>query len=287
MKSSDAVGLSCFVIALIALEVAAGVPILGAFETQRLPVTYFDWEVGSAAMDLRVHQLAQGLGLRLDDLGADFRYCSHPREDFATDAGTKAILDSVSGGLMVIDALGTASKAADQNDARFALPLVELAAWSEHTGGMSVVLVHTGWNTSRIRGSSAVSDAAGAQWLFVVGRNGRRTLRCEKAHPMAREPGIGIDIDRKPANGGYRLVAAQEQSSPNVLPNDTTMTRVLEAVRGGAKSKRDVYEVIKGDKRVVFASVDACLETGSLQYGPHCHGHPTLRLNTSLSEAAE
>ena len=155
----------------LALSVAAGERLFGAFGVRQGAVRHLDYEQGKDATNRRYQRLAFGMGVDLAAIGDALKASYFPRL-YLTGDGIEAILcrECANVSLCVIDSFLAAAPGTKENESGMRVFLDTLTRVSEHTGCAFVVIHHAGKSPSngekkaaaeKPRGSSAIFDACG------------------------------------------------------------------------------------------------------------------------------
>jgi hypothetical protein len=208
----------------LALSVATGRSVWGVYGCTRGRVVHLDYEQGRRVTHERYQRLASGMGFDLAAVGDSLRLAVNPAVYLhGSDALDvyKRVCDGTS--LVIVDSLRAAAPTLDENasEVRQTLDLMNRAA---EPYGTVVVFVHhvrkpksegDGGARYRIRGSSALYDAAGS--VFVFGAEKGQPTRVE--HEKCRNRGILVDdfglriedVDRGEGPTGLRVVHLEAQ----------------------------------------------------------------------------
>lgn len=225
-----------FVALDIAASVAAGIPALGKFRTERGDASYAAGEAPFGIARVRMPAWALARGIEMDPL----RFAITPAVPLVQDpAQVEAFMEAVerSGlkpSLVAIDTVARAMGGLDENDARSAGLMVTaseriMAAWD-----CSVVLIaHTGKDTAKgVRGSSALFAAVDACWRVSRTKETLAvTLSCEKMKDADPPPDIHLQGQNAAGSLVFNAISADEYAALSRTVPPLSQADVQKALR--------------------------------------------------------
>lgn len=250
----------------LALAVAAGRPTVwgGVPLDADGAVLHLDHEQGPEQTYRRYQRLARGEGIDLGALGAQLGVAMLPRLRLTDDDAEAWIRELATGRvLVIIDSLRAAVRGVGENDSGLRESLDLLTRVSCATRCAFLVVAHEGKNSDatagrpalqRLRGSSAIADAAGCVWS-LTGRDGVLSIEHAKAsYGRVRDPIACRFVDAGEVDEvtgstmGLRVVAVD----PTVVPapdrkRDAARASMIDLLtREGAMSRRELVTRARG-----------------------------------------
>jgi hypothetical protein len=281
----------------LALAVATGGAVWGAFPARPGRVLHLDYEQGMHLTCTRYQRLARARGI--DPATLSGRLMLAPFPGWYLDGDTNDELLRLCEGVdvVIVDSFRAACPRTEENSSEARVPIDRLTRISEKTGVTGIVIHHarkpsresSGGARMSIRGSGALYDACGSVLVFSGEKGEPPTVAHEKAkitgrlHPDFCLQIEDVEIDGDP-KGGLRvafLSAPVPQARPT--PSDRfseTKDRVLALVRsegtvaGGVNLIRSRLGLRKDD---VGAAVEALVQAGAIYRGGSKRD-PTLSL---------
>lgn len=185
--------LKTFAAQSLALSLASGLRVWGAYACRTAKVSHVDLEQGERLTRRRYQRLALILGIDLAALEEMIALISMPRLRLV--AGDRPAWRALMVGrdLLIVDSLRAASGGQDENDSAIRECLDLLGSLSEETGCRALVIHHArktsesapGGDAYAIRGSGAIFDACDSVYLFTA--NEGEPVSCK--HVKARSHG--------------------------------------------------------------------------------------------------
>jgi hypothetical protein len=166
----------------IALSVAAGQDVFGAFRSRTGRVLHLDYEQGARVTRERYQRLARAMGVWLPDIADRLRLAVFPSVYLDSPDAPDVFARALEGfDLVIVDALRGAAPTVDENSSDVRRVLDLLSRQSERVGALPLALVHARKPPAgakrddapaadarfAIRGSSAIFDACSN--VFVLG----------------------------------------------------------------------------------------------------------------------
>jgi hypothetical protein len=218
----------------LALALATGLPVWGAYAVRPRMVIHVDFEQGDRLTRRRYQRLARAVGIDLSTLGDALAVAIMP--SMTLRPGSADLWRELMAGrdLVVIDSLRAATAGDDENDSSIRAGLDMLGGLSEETGCRPLVVHHarkTGPDDAggryAIRGSSAIFDACDSAYLFSAEKG--EPVKVE--HVKARSHGepvedfalvvSDVEVDGEPLAGvrvqvhGAELVTKRREQRAN------------------------------------------------------------------------
>lgn len=253
------------------VSVAAGLPWLGRFPTERGPTAFVDFESGSYEVRRRIQAVARGRGF---DKVEGVAFVTMPGLYLGDEKFFIAMEQLATGRkLVVLDSLRAASLL-DENDSRIRVGLDRLRVIGERTGCAFMVLVHSKKTTGapghvdereQLRGSSAIFDAAD---VVLLSAYRKADERFDVAQVKAR---IGRKVDPfsvrlSDENGGVIVAAedlAEEKKPAKGDPWDEKTAKAVEAITSEPGISQTKLRVrIGGNAKAADAVVQALVDAG-------------------------
>lgn len=255
----------------LAMSVASGQPVFGAFACRQGPVLHVSQDSSINATRRRYQRLARGMGLKLKDLPIavwNKRLTLTDRYG-RFDKSTLAELDAevTRGGyvLVILDSLATICAGLEENSVEVAAPL-----WT--TIDPSCVWLWTHHTTKAgdsMRGSSAIKAAAGAVWGIQKTDKEREwslIKACEETDGRLPDPFITRWVqDGEAARIEVANLSGLVNGPRAERPEERMAREILAAVREGrAKSKNALVEVVRGKRAQILAVCKELTVSGRL-----------------------
>lgn len=255
----------------LALSLAVGGLVWGAFQASTSKVVYIDLEQGEYLTRERFQRLARGMKIKEDLLRRNLQLVTRRQAaDLELDIrlfkeewrGLMAGADCI-----IIDSLSAATHGIDENSREMRRPLDMLMSLSEDTLCRPIIIHHAGKKKKdgggdireTGRGSSGIFDACDAQ-LILEKTDGATsgTLKFAKTRSEMRDGGFEYDIiDTVDGDLDVRVSGAQETTEDSKLVGwGKAITNALRAAPGGL-SKRQLAKAAGCSARAIDASFDS------------------------------
>jgi hypothetical protein len=180
----------------LAISLAAGRPVWGAYRSPPRRVLHVDLEQGERLTRRRYQRLALATGVDLVSLGDALAVAVMPAISLVDESLDPWVRLMAGRDLLVVDSLRAATAGADENASDIRAGLDRLGQASEQTGCRALVISHSRKPTDddkggryAIRGSSAIYDAADAAYVFSAEKG--EPVRVEQV--KARSAGELVD----------------------------------------------------------------------------------------------
>lgn len=233
----------------LALSLAAGRPVWGAFTGRLSRVLHVDLEQGDILTRLRYQRLARAMGIGAADVGDRLVMATMPRLTLRRECwhawhGAMAGRD-----LVIVDSLRAASAGIDENSSEIRGCLDLMGKLSEHTGCRSVIIHHTKKPSPEgppagkfaIRGSSGIFDACDCVWLFSAAKGEPVSVSQEKARSRGYTvPDFALVVSDV-AIGGDLTAGLRVQVHGHELVTERHEQRIAEAQR--SQLRQDAQKV--------------------------------------------
>ena len=179
----------------LAMSIAAGLPVWGAFSAPRARCLHIDYEQGPRLTRERYQRLAAGLMIGPSDIEGHLSLVSIPRVFLDSSNAESFLLERCAGfDLVIIDSLRAACPTLDENDSSVRGALDMLTRVSTRLGCTFLIIHHCrkpsltaqGGARMAIRGSGAIYDGCGSV-LVLEAEKGQPT---RVSHEKARNTGI-------------------------------------------------------------------------------------------------
>jgi len=178
----------------IALAVATGGTAFGRWECPKGRVLHLSYDFGAQAVKIRYRQLANGLGLGVEDLGDRLEVRVFPAVYLNDPHAEQLFRDLCTGfDLVILDCLRDALPGADENDSLNAVHLKMLARVSEALNSTFIYLHHLKKGDEDItidsgRGSGSIGAASGTVWGLDGQGDEPRTAKHIRQHDVSAGP---------------------------------------------------------------------------------------------------
>ncbi len=174
------------------LGVATGKAVFGEMAVgERGRVVHITYDMGVRAVALRYRQLANGMGIRPEEVEGQILVCAHPKITLNSPGALEEFANLLRGfSLCILDNARDAAPGADENDSTFGQYLTLFGSACEAAGTVGLYLHHTRKSTDEmtsgsLRGSSAILAASGAIWGLEGEGDEARTMRHLRPHDMS------------------------------------------------------------------------------------------------------
>lgn len=192
----------------IALAVATGGQAFGKWECPKGRVLHLSYDFGAMAVKIRYRQLANGLGLTVEDIGNRLEVRIFPAL-YLNDPNAERLFFELCQGfdLVVLDCLRDALPGADENDSLNAVHLKMLARVSESLNCTFLYLHHLKKGDEDItidsgRGSGSIGAASGTVWGLDGQGSEPRTATHIRQHDVSAGPQRPFIFEKHAACGG-------------------------------------------------------------------------------------
>jgi hypothetical protein len=234
----------------MALAVASGKPIWGCFGAARGRVLHSDYEQGERLTRARYQRLAIGMQVDPPDLFPDWLELE-VLGPYLTDPDAEHYWTRACEGktLWILDSLRALAPGLDENSSDFRR-IIDLCFRISERTGCSVVIITHGRKSSphddsdgreKLRGSSAIFDAASSVFLLELQRHDQAETIVRVTHEKARTNGRAqapfslrfVDVEEEgDANAGLLILAEPEPSKEALRGrrNSALDAKVLQAV---------------------------------------------------------
>jgi hypothetical protein len=221
----------------LAVAIAAGQPVWGAFAARQGRVLHIDYEQGARLTSDRYQRLMVGMGVTPEQVGDRLTVVSMPSM-YLSDAATEAFLTERCQGvdLVIIDSLHASCPAIEENEAGARRYLDVLGRVSERTGCAFLVIHHArkptkdgvGGAKMVLRGSGALFDACASVLIFGANQGEPPTVTHTKARITGKtSPDFVLKIEDTPdSDQGQGLTVRRADSE---IEASTQLDRVLTA----------------------------------------------------------
>jgi hypothetical protein len=183
----------------IALAVAAGRPVFGAYRARQGKVLHLDFEMGQYLARSRYQRLAAGMGIDVRELGDDgLRLATYPTMRLSDTTAEERLTAACDGcALVVLDSFTAAAGDIEENSAEAGAPFYMLGRVSDRVGCTFVVIHHarkpqkdaSGGARMAIRGSSAIYGGCDA--VYAMGGEKGEPVRVQ--HEKSPYDGIIVE----------------------------------------------------------------------------------------------
>lgn len=290
----------------LAVAVASGRSVFGAFPVRQGAVLHIDLDQGRYATTRRYQQIAAGRGLDLAALPLEcaffnFKMTTNAHGQTIVDPkSVRLLLDSARGvALVIVDSLRGVSSGLDENSSDFgevlqALSWIVDALQQEDpctTPPTFVVLHHSGKSESNAggRGSTAIDDRAGAKWIVARGEESDMAVWTQdktSEFALGRDrPFSTVAVKGDPGGGEgpgtVVLELAPEEATEDNAVVQARWTAAVERAVGAVRrqpgiSRTRLATEIGGKKDFALTVIDA-LETGASE----CLGEQIWKYGTA------
>jgi hypothetical protein len=244
----------------LALAIATGRDVWGAFRCRQGRVLHMDFEQGRILTSRRYQKLARGMGIGPDDVADRLEVAVLPLLNLALPSAEKLLLEGTTGcALCIVDSYRAACPTIDENSSTARLPLDAMTRVSERNDCMFLVLHHAnkpsaeqrpGGARMSMRGSGALYDACASQHVFTGSKGKPTVVHHEKARLTGKpradfELEIRDILDDRGAFDGVEVVCSQAPDPDSVRNAGLTAIkhRILAFLASNPGSTR---ESIKG-----------------------------------------
>ncbi|MEI9936675.1 MAG: AAA family ATPase [Pseudomonadota bacterium] len=224
----------------LALSVATGKPVWGAFAARTGRVLHIDYEQGSRLTRDRYQRLMVGIGATAEQVGERLVVVPMPGV-YMSSHSTEEFLSRRCEGLdlTIIDSLHASCPGIEENEAGARAPLDMLTRVSERTGCAFVVIHHArkpskdgaGGAKVGLRGSGALFDACASVLMFAADKDEPPTVKHEKARITGKTAGdFALKIEDTNGNAGLvvRRADSEIETSAQI---DRTLAENCEKIR--------------------------------------------------------
>lgn len=261
----------------LALAIAAGVPVWGAFPTRPGRVLHVDFDQGEHPTRKRYKRLAEGHGIDLDALGDRLSLMPFPPVPLNSPQAERFYLQHCKGvSFCVIDALRGALPNSDENDSRVGAHLALCPRVSAATGTTFMIVHHLGKSKEEAgdtvqtpRGSSALLAASGVALLVTgAGDTPKRVRVVRNSESYDGDPVADFALrfeDGAESDGVRSLRVAYQGATPDSIEparEDAILTFVRE--HPGA-SKTAIRDAVKGNAQNTLQRIEALVARGALR----------------------
>lgn len=270
----------------MAMSIAAGLPVWGAFEAAPGAVLHLDYEQGSRLTFERYQRIGWDLNVGPSDLQDNLRVTTMPGTYLDTADGLRALQNTAAGCRMVIvDSLRACAPSVDENSSEVRRVLDGLGRVSEATGATIVVIHHArkpqrdsvGGAKASIRGSGAIFDACGSVVVFEAAKGEPARVSHEKARasgvlkedfelviedvPDVHDPRRGLRVS---AQAAQPIVPPMDRATgPKGI--DVLRPKIIELLRTTpVSSKGAIAEALGARRNTVWAAIDVLLAEGAI-----------------------
>jgi hypothetical protein len=251
------------------ITTALGLPMWGHFTTKQGPVAHVDWEMGSQHSHRRYRALCYGHGVKPEDLAPLIRFCPYARpymndENFEDELAR--LIDGCS--LAIFDSLRRGTPGENENDSAITSFIDRISRASDKTGCTAILLHHATTKGSKGangpqgagRGSSAIHDAGGSEFLITGGTCGKPlhiehtrafiggkihqpfTLRIDDVDGGFNNGGgmvvrRSLDADSRAAKGSKARLQAEDVPKPVLTERGRHILETAKGMPGCSKSE--------------------------------------------------
>jgi hypothetical protein len=242
-----------------------GSPIGGTMACRGGVAIHFDAEVGPDGFKSRYHASGYGDGVELYDArGLDLSL----EDDQEWMANVIAHhIDPEQGGLVTYDSLRAITPGAKENDSDEMAPVVRgLSNIARDTGAAIVGIHHTGWEVTRMRGSSGIFDQCDAAFSWRAATESGAIAKSEDEAGYERwlickpgSPGQKFNIGRAPKSRRFlfdeatcQIMGVDEVEPHKAEAWDVKILRVVAAGKVTRKSARAAAEALDCSRSALF-----------------------------------
>ena len=279
----------------LALSVASGQPVFGAFACRQGAVLHIAEDSDLEAVKDRYQRLARGMGLRLEDLdlavyGRQFRVTdSRGNYDPERLEKLRQLARKNSAALVILDSLATICVGLDENGPEIALPLYG----SRDSEVTFLWTHHTPKNGEVYRGSTAIRAAAGAMWHQSVNEDGTRGWENKKFAERTNGKRMESFKTTWEVDGdAARIVVLAEEGASRLeeRPADRIQKEILKVMAEGRSTKTNILELVGGNKNLRLAVFEFLIQSRVIEHvGPRyilAAGVAPVRMPDHLVEGA-